>query len=231
MLIDVVVLRHPFSIVSEAPYKLHCRFCRLRDRSLSISSSNSNNHHNNHQQLHDDDDDHNRKGVCFWGVWPNSAFRGAEEGGMMLLMLESGEGHAHLQFAHNRPIRGFAHAEPSNLGVRAPPSNLAVAQNPRIWGSPSGGNFWGAPLIHRRAALQEPGVLGFPLKGFPSPIKKILKAKAKEVCIHTYIYIYIYIYTYIHTYVRTYVHTYIHTYTRYMDSPNTRNSHIPGHAT
>ena len=107
-------------------------------------------------------------------------------------------------------------------------------QNPPIWGFAPHPPIWrsrrtlesgglhlgvisGGPLIHRRAALQEPGVLGFPLKGFPSPIKKILKAKAKEVCIHTHTHTYIYIYIYIHTY--------IHTYTRYMDSPNTKQSH------
>ena len=137
---------------------------------------------------------------------------------MMLLMLESGEGHAHLQFAHNRPIRGFAHAEPSNLGVRAPPSNLGGAQNPRIWGSQSGGNFWGAPLIHRRASLQEPGVLGFPLQGFPSLPEKKKSVRAPVyvyVCVSVYIYIYIYIYfffPYIYIYIYIYIYnTHMHT--------------------
>ena len=54
-------------------------------------------------------------------------------------------------------------AEPSNLGfAHAECSNLGVAQNPRIWGY-----FWGAPLVHWRAAPQEPGVLGAPFKGIP----------------------------------------------------------------
>ena len=130
------------------------------------------------------------------------------------------------------PIWGFlsaqsgVRAEPSNLGVRAepcnwgsrptlqsgghdPPSNLGGAQNPRIWGSQSGGNFWGAPLIHRRAALQEPGVLGFRLKGFPSlPEKK----KSVRAPVYVYVCVSVYIYIYIHTYIYIYISIYIYIY-------------------
>ena len=62
-----------------------------------------------------------------------------------------------LMFAQNPPIWGFA-------------------TRPPIWGSrrtlESGGLnlrvfFGGAPLVHWRAAPQEPGVLGAPFKGIP----------------------------------------------------------------
>ena len=134
------------------------------------------------------------------------------------------------------PIWGFlsaqsgVRAEPSNLGVpaepcnwgsrptlqsggRDPPSNLGGAQNPRIWGSQSGGNFWGAPLIHRRAALQEPGVLGFPLKGFPSLPEKKSQSEHLCMCMYVCLCIYIYIeyniYIYIYIFFFPYIYIYI----------------------
>ena len=63
---------------------------------------------------------------------------------MMLLMLESGEGHAHLGFSQNRPSGGRARrtlqsggSRPSlQSGGRAEPSNLGVS----IWGY-----FFGGP--------------------------------------------------------------------------------------
>ena len=118
-------------------------------------------------------------------------------------------------FVQNPPIWGFA--QNTATGVRAPPSNLGGAQNPRIWGSQSGGNFWGAPLIHRRASLQEPGVLGFPLQGFPSLPEKKKSVRAPVyvyVCVSVYIYIYIYIF-FFSIYIYIYIYIYItHTCTQ-----------------
>ena len=87
----------------------------------------------------------------------------------------------------NPPIWGFAQnpatgvrAPPSNLG----PSNLGGAQNP-------GGNFWGAPTIHRRAALQEPGVLDFLKRDFLAcPRKKVSQSTCVCVCMCVCVYVF-----------------------------------------